>query len=57
MEIVSLSKNKTEATIRGNIILKMPDVDIIYRGEFISTCTRIDSSMNWKLNEIEIEWE
>ncbi len=57
LEIVSLSINKIEATIRGAIILKMPGVDIIYRGKFISICTRIDSLMDWKLNEIEIEWE
>ena len=57
LEIVSLSKTKTEATIRGIIILKMPGVDIIYRGKFISSCCILDSSMDWKLNDIEIEWE
>ena len=57
LEIVNLSKGKTEASIRGTIILKMPGVDIIYRGKFISSCCRIDSSMDWKLNDIEIEWE
>jgi hypothetical protein len=47
--------NKTEATVRGTIILKMQGVDIIYRGKLISLCCRVDFSMDWKLNDIEME--
>lgn len=57
LEIVGLSKNKIEATVRGTIILIMPDIDIIYRGKFISSCCSDMLSKGWKLNEIEIEWE
>ena len=57
LEIVSLSKGKTEATIQGTVVLKIPHNDIIYRGKFISVCCRVDSSMDWKLNDIEIDWE
>ena len=57
LEIVSLSKAKTEASIRGTIILKMSGVDINYRGKFISVCCRKKTSMDWKLNDIEIEWQ
>ena len=57
LEIVNLLKTKIEVSIKGTIILKMTDVDNKYRGQFISTCCRDDSSMEWKLNDIEIEWE
>ncbi len=57
LEIISLSKTKTEASIRGTIILNMAGVDINYKGKFISACCRKDSSMDWKLNDIEIEWQ
>jgi hypothetical protein len=57
LEIVRLSKNKNEASIQGAIILNMSGIDIIYKGKFISTCCRENSSMDWKLNDIEIEWQ
>ena len=57
LEIVSLSKTKIEAAINGVVLLKIPDIDIIYRGKFISTCSRADSSQDWKLADIEIEWQ
>lgn len=57
LEIVSLSKTKTEAGIRGIIVLNMVGVDIKYKGQFMSSCRRETSSMDWKLNDIEIDWE
>ncbi len=57
LEIVSLSKSKTEATIRGGIKLNISGLDSSYKGKFISNCCREDPSTKWKLNDIEIEWE
>jgi len=57
LEIISLSENKTEATIRGTIILKMPTNDLRYLGKFTSVCAFDRNSENWKLGEIRIEWE
>ena len=57
LEIISLSKTKTEASIRGTIILNMAGVDINYSGKFISACCKEKTSMDWMLNDIEIEWQ
>ena len=57
LEIVSLSKNETEAIIRGIILLKLPGNDISYTGKFISVCAKDKIEKDWKLEDIEIEWE
>lgn len=57
LEIISLSKNNKTATIRGAVVLNMVCADTNYNGKFISTCCKDDSSQNWKLKDIEIEWE
>ena len=57
LEIVKVSKNQKEATIQGYVVLNMVCIDNNYKGKFISTCCRDRLSENWKLNDIEIEWE
>ena len=57
LEIVSLSKNKTKANVKGSIKLIMEEADITYTGKFLSTCSKEEFSSYWKLNDIEIEWE
>lgn len=57
LEIVSFSKNDSIATIQGSVVLNMVCAENNYKGKFKSTCCKDESSMDWKLNDIEIEWE
>ena len=57
LEVMNLSKNNRTTTIRGTIVLNMVCADNKYIGKFKSTCCKGESSMDWKLKDIEIEWE
>jgi len=55
--VVGLSQDKTEATVQGTVILRMPGNDICYTGKFVSVCVKDKIGKDWKLGEIRIDWE